>query len=179
MISFGTKKPSKDIPRRRRADTTTAPQPRSSTQYRRNQTLSGVSRTSMADTPRGQAHQLTIQRRKVGGIFAIVLVAVIFLAILLTQLMAQVSVTSSTKPLTTSFTGENYEKAVNNYLGLHPAERLRFALNEDALSVYVSAALPEVESIKVSGVKDIVDTEFTVTFRQPVAGWQINGTTGS
>ena len=175
MISFGTKKPSKDIPRRRRADTTTAPQPRSSTQYRRNQTLSGVSRTSMADTPRGQAHQLTIQRRKVGGIFAIVLVAVIFLAILLTQLMAQVSVTSSTKPLTTSFTGENYEKAVNNYLGLHPAERLRFALNEDALSVYVSAALPEVESIKVSGVKDIVDTEFTVTFRQPVAGWQING----
>jgi len=175
MISFGTKKPSKDIPRRRRADTTTVEQPRSSTQYRRNQTLSGVSRTSMADTPRGQAHQLTIQRRKVGGIFAIVLVAVIFLAILLTQLMAQVSVTSSTKPLTTSFTGENYEKAVNNYLGLHPAERLRFALNEDALSVYVSAALPEVESIKVSGVKDIVDTEFTVTFRQPVAGWQING----
>jgi len=175
MISFGTKKPSKDIPRRRRTDTTTVEQPRSSTQYRRNQTLSGISRTSMADTPRGQAHQLTVQRRKVGGIFAIVLVAVILLAILLSQLMAQISVTSSTKQLTTSFTGENYEKAVNNYLGLHPAERLRFALDEDALSTFVSAALPEVQSIKVSGVKDIVDTEFTITFRQPVAGWQING----
>jgi hypothetical protein len=175
MISFGSKKPSKDIPRRRRTDTTTVEQPRSSTQYRRNQTLSGISRTSMADTPRGQAHQLTIQRRKVGGIFAIVLVAVILLAILLTQLMAQVSVTSSTKQLTTAFKGENYEKELNNYLGLHPAERLRFALDEAALSTFVSAALPEVESIKVSGVKDIVDTEFTVTFRQPVAGWQING----
>jgi len=175
MISFGAKKPSKDIPRRRRTDEATVEQPRSSTQYRRNQTLSGVNRTSMADTPRGQAHQLTVQRRKVGGIFAIVLVTVILLAILLSQLMAEVSVTSSTKQLTSSFKGENYEKAINNYLGLHPAERLRFALNEPALSTFVSAALPEVQSIKISGVKDIVDTEFTITFREPVAGWQING----
>ena len=175
MISFGAKKPTKDIPRRRRTDEATVEQPRSSTQYRRNQTLSGVNRTPLADTPRGQAHQLTVQRRKVGGIFAIVLVTVILLAILLSQLMAQVSVTSSTKQLTTSFKGENYEKEVNNYLGLHPAERLRFALNEDALSTFVSTALPEVQSIKVSGVKDVVDTEFTVTFREPVAGWQING----
>ena len=175
MISFGAKKPTKDIPRRRRTDEATVEQPRSSTQYRRNQTLSGVNRTPLTDTPRGQAHQLTVQRRKVGGIFAIVLVTVILLAILLSQLMAQVSVTSSTKQLTTSFKGENYEKEVNNYLGLHPAERLRFALNEEALSTFVSTALPEVQSIKVSGVKDVVDTEFTVTFREPVAGWQING----
>ena len=175
MISFGQKKPSKDVPRRRRADDTTVEQPRSSTQYRRNQTLSGVSRTSMADTPRGQAHQLTVQRRKVGGIFAVVLTVVVLLAILVSQLMAQVTVNLSTKQLSTSFKGESYEKAVNSYLGLHPAERLRFALNEDALSTYVAAALPEVKSIKVSGVKDIVDTEFAVTFRQPVAGWQING----
>jgi len=175
MISFGQKKPSKDVPRRRRADETTVEQPRSSTQYRRNQTLSGVSRTSMADTPRGQAHQLTVQRRKVGGIFAVVLTVVILLAILVSQLMAQVTVNLSTKQLSTSFKGESYEKAVNSYLGLHPAERLRFVLNEDALSTYVAAALPEVKSIKVSGVKDIVDTEFAVTFRQPVAGWQING----
>jgi len=86
-----------------------------------------------------------------------------------------VSVTSSTKQLSQAFTGEKYEKAVNAYLGLHPAERLRFALNERALSEYVSATLPEVESIKVSGVKDVVDTQFAVTFRKPVAGWQING----
>lgn len=175
MISFGHKKSSKDAPRRRRADETSAEQPRSSTQYRRNQTLSGISRTPMADTPRGQAHQLTVQRRKVGGIFAVVLTVVVLLAILVSQLMAQVTVNLSTKQLSTSFKGESYEKVVNSYLGLHPAERLRFALNEDALSAYVAAALPEVKSIKVSGVKDIVDTEFAVTFRQPVAGWQING----
>jgi cell division septal protein FtsQ len=176
MISFGSKKTSEDIPRRRRVDQVEpVEQARSSTQYRRNQTLSGVSRTSIADSPRGQAHQLTIHRRKIGGLFGIVLVAVIFLGILVSQLMAQVSVTSSTKQLSAPFDGATYEKVVDSYLGLHPAERLRFALNETALSAYVSTSLPEVESIKVSGVKDIVDTQFAVTFRQPVAGWQING----
>jgi cell division septal protein FtsQ len=176
MISFGSKKPNKDIPRRRRVDQVEpVEQARSSTQYRRNQTLSGVSRTAIADSPRGQAHQLTIHRRKIGGLFGIVLVAVIFLGILVSQLMAQVSVTSSTKQLSAPFDGATYEKVVDSYLGLHPAERLRFALNVTALSAYVSTSLPEVESIKVSGVKDIVDTQFAVTFRQPVAGWQING----
>lgn len=175
MTSFGSKKPNKNAPRRRRIDVATPEQARSSTQYRRNQTLSAVNRTPLAETPRGQAHQLTVQRRKVGGIFAIVLSAVILLAILVSQLMAQVSVTLSTEQLSTSFKAENYEKAVNGYLGLHPAERLRFVLNEDALSAYVSAGLPEVKSIEVSGVKDGIDTEFSVTFRKPVAGWQING----
>jgi hypothetical protein len=175
MIAFGSKKTNKDIPRRRRVDDTPVQQTRSGTQYRRNQTLSGVSRTSMADTPRAHAHQLTIQRRKVGGLFGVALVVVVLLAILLSQLMAQVSVTASTQQLSTPFKTEGYEKAVNDYLGLHPAERLRFALNEDNLSAYVAALLPEVKSIEVSGVKDITDTEFAVTFRKPVAGWQING----
>ncbi len=176
MISFGSKKTKNDIPRRRRMDDVEAePQPRSSTHYRRNQTLSGVQRNSIADSPRSQVHHLTIQRRKIGGLFAIVIVAVILLALLLSQLMAQISVTSSTKQLSSAFKGESYEQAINTYLGLHPAERLRFALNETALSEYVAATLPEVESIEVSGVKDIVDTQFAVTFRQPVAGWQING----
>lgn len=175
MIAFGSKKTNKDIPRRRRVDDAPVEQTRSGTQYRRNQTLSGISRTSMADTPRAQAHQLTIQRRKVGGLFGVALGVAVLLAILLSQLMAQVSVTISTQQLSTPFKAERYEKAVNSYLGLHPAERLRFTLNENDLSVYVAALLPEVKSIEVSGVKDITDTEFAVTFRKPVAGWQING----
>jgi cell division septal protein FtsQ len=176
MISFGSKKPSTDVPRRRRQDDTSIDeQPRASTQYRRNLTISGVNRNALADSPRGKAHHLTIQRRKIGGIFGVVLVAIILLALLLSQLMAQVSVTSSTKQLSVAFTGENYETAIDNYLALNPAERLRFALNEEALSQYVAAALPEVASVKVSGVRDIVDTQFAVTFREPVAGWQING----
>ncbi len=175
MALFGSKK-TNEVPRRRRNDEPiVSDQPRSSTQYRRNQTLSGVQRASVADSPRSKAHHLTIQRRKIGGLFALVLTTVILLALLISQLMAQVSVTSSTQQLSTAFKGDEYEKAVNEYLGLHPAERLRFALNEAALTDYVSAMLPEVKSIEVSGVKDIIDTQFAVTFRKPVAGWQING----
>lgn len=173
---FGSKKANKDIPRRRRADLDTASeQPHSSSQFRRGQTLSGRQQASIADSARGKVHHLTIQRRKIGGLFMIVLVTVVLLVLLVSQLMAQVTVASSTKPLARPFSGQVYENAINKYFGLHPAERLRFALNEPALSEYVSSVLPEVESIKVSGVKDIVDTQFTVTFRQPVAGWQING----
>jgi len=175
MISFGSKKPSKDTPRRRQVSRDTIDEPtRSSSQYRRGQTLTGVKPT-LADSPRGKVHHLTIQRRKIGGLFALVLAAVILLVILVTQLMAQVSVATSTQQLTTPFKGDAYEKVINEYLGLHPAERLRFALNQEALSEYVAAVLPEVESVKVSGVKNIVDTQFAVTFRKPVAGWQING----
>lgn len=175
MISFGSKKQPTELPRRRRLEELEIEQPRASTQYRRNQTLTGVSKASMAESPRGQAHQLTVQRRKIGGIFTVVIIVAIFMAILISQLMAQVSVNSSTKQLTTSFKSDSYDKVVDEYLGLHPAERLRFLLNEDALSAYVAAKLPEVKSVKVSGVKDIVETDFAATFRQPVAGWQING----
>ena len=176
MFPFSSKKSSNDVPRRRRfEEQDISDQPRSSMQYRRNQTLSGVQRNAVTESPRGKAHHLAIQRRKIGGLFALVVAAVIILAILITQLMAQITVASSTQQLTTSFSGEAYEQAINDYLGLHPAERLRFALNQDALSEYVSSVLPEVEAVKVSGVKNIVDTQFSITFRKPVAGWQING----
>lgn len=173
---FGSKKTPHDIPRRRRFDDDNiSEQPRVSNQFRRNQTLSGIQRTSLNESSRSKAHHLTIQRRKIGGLFALVLAAVLVLGILLTQLMAQITVASSTRQLTTPFSGDVYEEVINEYLGLHPAERLRFALNQQALSDYVSSVLPEVESVKVSGVKNITDTQFAVTFRKPVAGWQING----
>ncbi len=180
MFPFNSKnnsnKSSQDVPRRRRFDDdSVSEQPRSGMQYRRNQTISGVQRTPLTQSPRGKVHHLTIQRRKIGALFALVLATVIVLAILITQLMAQVTVASSTRQLTDPFRGDAYEEAINDYLGLHPAERLRFALNQPGLSAYVSSVLPEVESVKVSGVKNVTDTQFAVTFRKPVAGWQING----
>lgn len=176
MFPFKSKKPSDTPPRRRRTENDITIEPtRSSQQYRRNQTLSGIQKSSVADSPRTKAHHLTIQRRKIGGLLAIVLAAIIVLTILVTQLTAQVTVASSTKQLTTSFEGEPYEAEINRYLGVNPAERLRFALNEAALNDYITSVLPEVESVNVSGVKNISTTQFAITFRTPVAGWQING----
>jgi hypothetical protein len=83
-------------------------------------------------------------------------------------------VTGSSAVLSRPVQAAPYQKAINDYLAIHPVERLRFALNEDALSTYVSSVLPEVSHVTLSGTDNIVQSDFTLTFRKPVAGWQIN-----
>jgi len=146
-------------------------------QFRRNQTLSGVYR-GVGEEPssRHQLHDLTTRRRKVGGVFLISLAVVVLLAILLTQFTAQVSLVGASTKITSSFNSNEakYREAINSYFGIHPAERLRFALNEQALSAYVGSLYPEVKSLEVHEVKNAVETQFSVHFREPVAGWQIS-----
>jgi hypothetical protein len=74
-----------------------------------------------------------------------------------------------------SIDGIIYEEMINDYLGIHPAERLRFILNEQELSNYAAAVVPEVASVDQTGSENIVETRFSITFREPIAGWQING----
>lgn len=143
--------------------------------FKRNQTLSSYRQASTDDSPRQKVHQLTTQRRRLGGIFLIVAAAVIFLLFLLWQLIAQVQVTTSTRQLTAPFEAARYEAAVNDYLGLNPAQRLRFVLDEPALSEFVGALHPEVEALAYSGMPSLASGAFSVTFRVPVAGWQMNG----
>lgn len=56
----------------------------------------------------------------------------------------------------------------------NPAQRLRLALDQTALTQYVSDQLPEVENVKVTGLAGIARASVAITFRTPVAGWQIN-----
>jgi len=166
-----------DAPTRRRGVTEPSPSgiEATSSQFRRNRTLSGVKRSVDAASPRSQVHHLARQRQKVGGLFLIIIAAIVLLAILITQLTARVVVTGSSQALVTSIKGAEYEKVIDEYYGLHPASRLRFILDESDLSQYVASVTPEVVRVEQSGVENIVDTHFTITFRRPVAGWQING----
>lgn len=174
-MALGKKKQPEVIPRRRLAqqreggDDTQA-----NSQFRRNQTLSSYRHTTPEESTRQKAHHLALQRRRLGGIFLIVLVAAVLLMLLLWQLIAQVHLTTSTKPLSARFATDMYEQTINDYLALNPAQRLRFALNEQALSEYVSLHLPEVEAVAVSGSAGLAQANFAITFRTPVAGWQIN-----
>lgn len=143
--------------------------------YRRNQTLSSYRHNTPEESSRQKAHHLAIQRRKLGGVFAIVSLAAVLLLLLLWQLMAQVHVVSSTKQLSTTFQPDAYEATINEYLNINPAQRLRVSLDETALSSYVAAELPEVERVSLTGGAGIAQANFTVTYRTPVAGWQING----
>ncbi len=175
MKPFRSKKPTA-LPGRRLADREARPDEFAGQQFRRNQTMSGVRRETLAEaaSPRAKAHHLTQQRRKIGGILLIVLIGIGVLSLLLTQMTAKVLITSSTTALSTPIDAQKYEKVINDYLGVHPAGRLRFILNEQELSDYAAAITPEVASIKQTGSQNVVETRFAITFRKPIAGWQIN-----
>ncbi len=146
----------------------------SGSQFKRNQTLSSYRHNTPEESSRQKVHHLASQRRKISGIFLIVGIAVLALALLLWQLIAQVQITTSSKQLAATFDTARYEKSINEYLNLNPAQRLRFSLDEGALSDFVSNELPEVERLEFSGMPGIARSNFTVTFRTPVAGWQID-----
>jgi cell division septal protein FtsQ len=160
---------------RRRTEHPVAEQPQQVSQFRRNQTLT-ARRPSHPDqvSGRSQIHSLTAHRRKIISIFLLVLGVSILLTIILTQFTARVTIASSSKPITQSITLQSYEEAINEYYAIHPVERLRFLLNEQALTQYVASIHPEIEQIELSSIKDVVEAGLTVRFREPIAGWQIN-----
>jgi hypothetical protein len=166
----------KSVPSRRLADR--EPHARSddlpSSQFRRNRTLSGIARETPEVSSRARVHHLARQRRKVGSMLLLILIGIGLLALLLTQMTAKVIITSASTSVSNSIDGAVYEEVINDYLGIHPAERLRFILNEQELSNYVAAVVPEVASVDQTGSENIVETRFSITFRKPIAGWQIN-----
>jgi hypothetical protein len=177
MIKF-TQKTKNDIPRRRQSSdfVRTPASVDTGNQFRRNQTLSGIKHAASEPvSERTRLHHLARQRRHIGAILSLVLGIIIILSGLLFQFTGKVVVAGSSAALTHSIRPSTYEKVINDYLGIHPVERLRFALNETALSAYVSGVLPEVSHVKLTSTDSIVQSNFTLTLRKPVAGWQING----
>lgn len=183
MFSKNSSRGNEPVPRRRRIaeDSQSSVTPASSRssgssngQFRRNQTLSSYRHNTPEESSRQKVHHLALQRRKIGGLFLIVAIVAISLSLLLWQLIAQVHIVASTKQLSTTFIPGAYERSINEYLGLNPAQRLRFSLDEQALSTYVSSELPEVEKVSLSGSGGLAQSNFSITYRTPVAGWQIN-----
>jgi len=167
---------SRSAPPRRRGDIEVVhDEPKTGTQFRRNQTLGQPQRAKQEESSRGRAHQLTSQRRKMSMALLVVAIAVTVMIVLLTQMIARVTVSQSSEQLSTAFDGAPYEERINEFMAKNPASRLRFALQEDALSQFVAASLPEVQSLKLRSMTDIVNGQFTITFRKPVASWSIDG----
>lgn len=175
MIKFGLSK-KRDAPRRHNGDFVRTPagtQPLQ--QFRRNQTMSGVRRPDGEPvSDRARMHKLARSRQKIGAILGLVLLGIIILGGFVTQFTATVVITGSSQALSRPIEPETYRKSINEYLGINPVERLRFALDESALSDYVAAIHPEVVAVALTSTDNIVESNFTITFRKPVAGWQIN-----
>jgi len=151
--------------------------------FQRNRTLTGstsqrVNHTSgKADlkSPRTHAHHLATMRRKVGMILLIILGVAGLIFWLLIQFTATVNVSVSDTRLARPIDKARYEKAINDYLGFNPVARLRFALNGKDLTGFLNSALPEVDQVVGTSLgSSIGTTDFTLSMRRPVAGWQIN-----
>lgn len=172
-MKFTRRRPSAPVPRRRQTDDSFQMNDLQNRSYLRNRTISAV--TPIDESSRGQAHSLTTRRRRLGSIFLVVLAVIVALTLLVAQLTAQVTVGVSGTQLSQPPDETAYAKSISTYLNTNPVERLRFALSETQLMEYMQTVHPEVASIKQQTTWGIGATNFVITFRQPVAGWQING----
>ncbi len=181
------KKKSLDIPQRR--------QPVSSQQraseselsqryaFRRNRTLTGSSSsqvvsssegTAQLKSPRVHAHHLALQRRQVGMILVVIVMIALGLYLLISNFTAQTMVSIKNMPQRTDVQSL-YDPLIQDYYGQHPIERLRFLLNPRTFLAFVQSKAPEIAAIDVQPSSAFATSQFTITPRQPITGWTING----
>lgn len=174
-----------DQPRRRQLDAAQRASRRESenagrTMFKRNRTLVGSLSASVSSaselsgdlqSPRAHAHHLTAHRRRLSSIlFAVVAIAGL-LVWLLYEFTAGIHISSINSG--GAIDQGRYQQAINNYFGIHPIERLRFALNERQLTTYVSQQVPEVAAITSNGAAGFATGQFDIEFREPIASWLI------
>ena len=175
------KKKQSDIPRRRLADraidNSTSPNV-----FRRNRTLTGSTSNNLGgikakadlESPRVHVHNLSVQRRKVTGILFIVFISIVLIWTLVSNFTSTVSVSVSDSSISKPVDVLKYEKVIQDYFGINPISRLSFFLDQSALTTYVSSKLPEVSMVSKRNMLGIGRSNFAITMRVPVAGWQIN-----
>lgn len=179
-MSLFTKKQS-DVPRRR-LDERAIDSSVSSNIFRRNRTLTGSTSNHLGginaktdlESPRTHIHSLSIQRRKIAGILAIVMISIVLTWTLISNFTASVAVSVHDASISKAVDNSSYEKVIQDYFGFNPVSRLSFFLDQSALTSYVSSKLPEVAVVSKRGIVGIGKTNFAITMRTPVAGWQIN-----
>jgi hypothetical protein len=81
----------------------------------------------------------------------------------------------SSTPLTAQqIDTKKYQKILNSYFASRPLERFHFAMQPKTLLAYVQHEAPEVSAISVNVIGSLGGQGVaTMTFREPLVGWQI------
>jgi hypothetical protein len=125
------------------------------------------------DSPRTHIHNLATKRRKIFGVFLIVLASVILLWLLISNFTATVNIVTPELSTSKSIDNSRYSSVIQEYFDTNPFGRFSFFLDQAALSDYVANKLPEVKSVVEKNMTSIGETNFSVIMRIPVAGWKI------
>lgn len=178
-MKFFPKKHS-NTPRRRQYSDNDA-MPNTSNSFRRSQTLINRDNTVSSkvsslnvDSPRTHVHHLAIKRRKVFVAFMIVFAVVVVLWLLISNFAATIHIVTPQSAISKTIDESRYSEVIQDYFETNPFGRFRFFLDNTALSEYVANKLPEVESVVEKNMVGIGMINFSVTMRNPVAGWKIN-----
>ncbi len=174
------KRPKQELPKRRLATPQEAVLDDAST-FRRGRTLTGSASSLVRSTNEAQAdlkssrvhaHELRKKRRRLaGGFFAIVVVATL-LYVLMSQFTARVVVQASPDP--SLQLDAAYSEAIDDYFSDHFGERFRLLTNTDQLGTYLQSVTPEVKSVKLRGGAGFGASLFELSFREPIASWDIH-----
>ena len=149
--------------------------------FRRNRTITGSVASSVSSanessaqlkSARVQAHELSNKRRHIGVTLLIVLMGCAALFSLIAQFTAVAVVKTGDSSVKLD---ASYEEIVQSYLMSRPIERLRFLTNTNQLNDFVQSKAPEVADVHVGGSAGFGKSTFTLTMREPIAGWSING----
>lgn len=180
MRFLKTKKRRRDSLRRSRPNVQT-----NTEAFKRNRTITGTVSGQVNDTsgvkeptltsPRAHTHHLAHKRRKLSHIFLVVVIASSILWGLVSNFTATPRISSGDSNLQKPISTDIYQDSIQSYLEDHPMERLRFLLDEAALTAYMNRELPEVFSITQNGRDGIGKTNFKIKMRLPIAGWKIGG----
>ncbi len=185
MRLFSRSRSQDDLPERRRTEVQrraaeVSETAAGSSTFRRGRTLTGSASphvrssselTADLKSPRVHAHILVKKRRRLGGVFLLTLAVLAALFILMSQFTAQATVQAS--PDTSQALSAEYVKTITSYLNDHPIERWRSFTNTIQLTAYVRAMLPEVKTVTQQGPAGFGKTLFILTFREPIASWDI------
>lgn len=142
-----------------------------SNQFHRNRTISYSLKTD--ESSRHKAHKLVIQRRKVFSIFLSVFLIIVAIWLLINSFTANISVGFSDANYASTVNQSEYIKIIDQYFNEHPFSRFSFVLDESELTSYVTGKMPEVKKISLTHTT-MGSGDYTISMRQPVAGWNIN-----
>ncbi len=150
--------------------------------FRRSRTITGsqsatvssvAERNSHIQSPRHHIQELRIHRRRIGISLVASLLIAGTLFWLLDHYIAAPRVVTTTS---TSASTDIYSASVTKYFDTHPFERLDNVLRQANFLSTLQQQHPEIASATIHNDAGFVTHTVTLTFRQPIAIWQLGDT---
>lgn len=173
-MALFSKKP-KISPRRLRAESNLELQEMRSSAFRRGSTLQKISFSDdgLTESERSKAQAVVILRRRILVAIGAAAVLAILILIFFSQLTTKVLIGVTSDGMIKTVDQSVYQTSINQYLDQHPIERLKFVASSVNIANFVRSQHPEVADVEPVGELRLSATKYDITFRRPVAGWQI------